>query len=333
MVNLLTAWDTFSKSDRQRRKKPKVLIGSFSTTYFEQMNWRDSLFTVSSPTGLGYWLASNFVALPQKFAPSAAVRARNKARASLRETGVNFANMLGEYKQTTSMLARNAHTLHGMIRKLKRKAPAVIFQPRKHWTKASADAWLEFTYGVKPLAQDLYDSYATWSKGSPGKPAYQRTKSTSRGSMHGIKTSGVGTTRVVESWTCARYDQVVAYVTMKNGGLSAAAGQFGLTNPASLVWELTTLSFVVDWFVNVGEVLGSLDNPLYLSEGITYCAGRMERNTQTVVHRRGITSLEYSYKGRVEFGSLGSTAELVYNPSVGIQRALSAVALLRQSAR
>jgi hypothetical protein len=32
----------------------------------------------------------------------------------------------------------------------------------------------------------------------------------------------------------------------------------GLTNPASWVWEAIPFSFVVDWFANVGQVLGSI---------------------------------------------------------------------------
>lgn len=334
-VTLLTHLETYQKSDRQRRRKPKgpALATAFAATMYDSFVWRDSLYTQSGALGVSYHLASNFVALPRKYAPSAAAQARNKARAQLRETGVNFANMLGEYKATTNMFVRNAQTLYGMIRKVKRRYPAVIYQPRKRWDKAAADAWLEFTYGVKPLAQDLYDSYATWRDGSKGKPLIQRVQVSAHASSVGSTSKGTGLTNVTESWSLSRSDRVTAYAVMSNGGLSAALGQFGLTNPASLAWELTTMSFVVDWFVNVGEVLGSLDNPLYMANGITHCAGRAERNFQNVTHRRGMSTIEHSYKGRTGYGPIGSVAELVYNPSVGVQRALSAVALLRQFRR
>jgi hypothetical protein len=35
------------------------------------------------------------------------------------------------------------------------------------------------------------------------------------------------------------------------------ASQLGFVNPAAIAWELVPFSFVVDWFVNVGEFLNN----------------------------------------------------------------------------
>jgi len=35
------------------------------------------------------------------------------------------------------------------------------------------------------------------------------------------------------------------------------ASQLGFVNPVSVAWQLVPFSFVVDWFVNVGQFIGS----------------------------------------------------------------------------
>lgn len=51
----------------------------------------------------------------------------------------------------------------------------------------------------------------------------------------------------------------------------STAQQLGLTNPAQLAWELVPFSFVVDWFIPVGDFFAQLDATLGWSyRGGTY---------------------------------------------------------------
>lgn len=50
--------------------------------------------------------------------------------------------------------------------------------------------------------------------------------------------------------------QHIADVRVTNPNLLLAS-RLGLTNPASIAWELVPFSFVVDWFGTVGEFLAS----------------------------------------------------------------------------
>lgn len=42
----------------------------------------------------------------------------------------------------------------------------------------------------------------------------------------------------------------------------ATLAQLGITNPAELIWELVPYSFVIDWFVPVGNYLSAFDAAL-----------------------------------------------------------------------
>lgn len=49
--------------------------------------------------------------------------------------------------------------------------------------------------------------------------------------------------------------------------------QLGITNPLEIAWELTTLSFVVDWFLPIGNYLGALD----AARGYSFIAGTVSK--------------------------------------------------------
>lgn len=51
---------------------------------------------------------------------------------------------------------------------------------------------------------------------------------------------------------------VVLYYAPQNAAL-ASLSKLGLANPAEVVWELVPFSFVLDWFLPVGDWLSTLD--------------------------------------------------------------------------
>ena len=108
----------------------------------------------------------------------------------------------------------------------------------------------------------------------------------------------------------------------------------------SSAWELTTLSFVIDWFLPIGNFLAGLTAPL----GTTFARGFVDKvfeaDIMSAYVRGGIDNL---FKGSPEhaswkyFGferevlSVVPDARLVFGTGLSsINRALSAVALLRQ---
>lgn len=114
--------------------------------------------------------------------------------------------------------------------------------------------WLAYQYAVKPAITD-----ATKIINDNILLPYGQTHR-----IIGKATRSVNIGYPVNDYT--RHDQVhpwsyrlQADVTMDNPSLYKAS-QTGLTNPFALAYELIPFSFVVDWFVNVGDIINSIDD-------------------------------------------------------------------------
>lgn len=117
-------------------------------------------------------------------------------------------------------------------------------------------AWLTYSYGVKPLVQDVYNGIDIITR----KPENRFWPKPGKGYDERILT---------ESYTYTTNTFVKLRERMrvqaKCGGIVVitnpnvfALSSLGLTNPVAWAWELIPFSFVVDWFVNVGDVLSSM---------------------------------------------------------------------------
>lgn len=213
-----------------------------------------------------------------------------KAYAEFRDKAVNFGPNLAvdiaEGRQTVTMIAKNAAQLLSFGRNLRAlNFPAALhalgFETisshtlRRTWqatvrregidrrvrlkrqAKSFADNYLQVHFGWEPLVKDIYQgleslttiNYIDMPKHVVGKAITRNTV------VHSAPTISKGT-----------FGQTVGYpwFKVKLGGdvwvdnpNSLLLNQWGLVNPAVVLWELVPFSFVVDWFVNVGSVLQS----------------------------------------------------------------------------
>jgi hypothetical protein len=121
--------------------------------------------------------------------------------------------------------------------------------------KAFADNFLEWHFGWEPMVQDIHSACDTMSKadfgtrkirGSSSTPfSWQSYDSGSNGDYH--EQFVAGTIRV----------KMGGKVRITNES-AFLASQMGLINPLTVAWDLVPFSFVVDWFANVGQVLGAV---------------------------------------------------------------------------
>jgi hypothetical protein len=123
-----------------------------------------------------------------------------------------------------------------------------IIKPRD---KRVADRWLELHFGWSPLIQDIYDACSVLSEPPPPRPIrVKRAKEYNYFVPEGLWTPS-DTGNRVKIHVCA-------------GGVSRTSSpnlelfnRLGLINPASVAWEVVPFSFLVDWFVPVGDYLNS----------------------------------------------------------------------------
>lgn len=131
------------------------------------------------------------------------------------------------------------------------KVHMMKFGPFKEMIRSLGGGWLLYSYGVKPLMDDLKTAMEVLTSEVPTKRSKASAKAKaeyyqSRDEMGGFTkyTGSVGT-------VCG------GTITIQNHDLYLAT-QLGLTNPVSWLLEGIPFSFVVDWFSNLSDVVNSM---------------------------------------------------------------------------
>lgn len=207
----------------------------------------------------------------------------------------------------------------------------------------ASSTWLEYSYGWKPLLSDVYTQAENLAE-------YMTEKAldpirTVRASAKTEKVSSYVTQYSYGNWKVRTdtYDRKRGQIVInyKLAEQPSAANVFGITNPLLVAWELVPFSFVVDWFLPVGNMLENLTatNGLIFHSG-TYSIRTEAGITCTMlpgITAGGVSCGEASGKS-VDSGTAKSRTVLSTFPSVTLPRfkdprsfshAASAIALLQ----
>lgn len=239
---------------------------------------------------------------------------------ALRNSSFNAAQAIAERKQTADLFtstAKKVASAFGSLRKgnFVRAAQDLGVIPKKRagrrfnkdfpidQAKAVGNAWLELQYGWKPLLADVYGSMETLARANNPATGNANTifkKMSGRAKRiespyvrtdHLAGQSGPrGVWLTIASATVECYVRYGVTYSVSSPALTSLAS-VGITNPALLAWELLPYSFVVDWFLPIGNYLGSLDatNGLVFQDGYVTV---MRKYNGTVS-----SSKSYSYNG------------------------------------
>lgn len=181
---------------------------------------------------------------------------------------VDVFTTLAEAKSTFSMLS-NAFTSLCTLYRAVRKADVKQIKRFKfkqslsrNWRKKTAqNRWLEMQYGWSPLFSDLKKAMEELSS-LPDAPILKFVKSSKFESSDGIR-GGV---------TILRRKQVLktaCYYALTNRDNRNAAQWNLASNPLLTAWELVPYSFVVDWFIPIGDFIAQYS----ATDGLTFISG------------------------------------------------------------
>lgn len=126
--------------------------------------------------------------------------------------------------------------------------------------KDFSSAWLELQYGWLPLLSDVHEAGLAWNQANADLTSnWESSTQTSRSkeTVDAVHNSLSGSSTKSEF----RHLKVLR---ARYSSTSHSALTLGLTDPASVIWELTPWSFVADWFIPIGSYLEALNNaPLW----------------------------------------------------------------------
>lgn len=264
-----------------------------------------------------------------------------KLREAVAGSDFNAGVFLGEGREALSMITNAATRIAKALRAVKKgnfpqAAEFLTKGTTRHLgsRKVIANNWLELQYGWLPLLKD--------AEGGAQFLAHHMSVPL----QHVVKVSVKAGGSVSNSWSHATIDKSHVYqrkrikCILKEKDVIALSG---LTDPLSVAWELVPYSFVVDWFIPIGNYLAARG----LSQSLS---GTFVTSTKFYRKAEGFTIMPGSAKwwevdGRqksqkleiISFERSISTTLAVPQPSVkslaqifSWKRAANAIALLSQ---
>lgn len=264
-----------------------------------------------------------------------------KLREAVAGSDFNAGVFLGEGREALSMITNAATRIAKALRAVKKgnfpqAAEFLTKGTTRHLgsRKVTANNWLELQYGWLPLLKD--------AEGGAQFLAHQMSVPL----QHVVKVSVLAGGRVSNSWSHGQISTSYAYqrkrikCILKEKDVIALSG---LTDPLSVAWELVPYSFVVDWFIPIGNYLAARGLSQSLS-GTFVTSTKFYRKAEGFIIKPG-SAKWWETDGRqmsqkleiISFERSISTTLAVPRPSVkplsqvfSWKRAANAVALLSQ---
>lgn len=222
----------------------------------------------------------------------------NKTVRLIEETARKMANLivhakrLGTYKGAVKILGKTFKTT-----------------PRERLADTSSKKWLEWRYGWGPLMMDISGTLQAISSGDFAQP---------RKMVRSTQTDTNSLIRVIPGWTSGNLHvslgewslgvteslvrEIRAYVMYEAGLKYQSMRAFGIESFPSTAWELLPWSFVIDWFIPVGDWLEAVEPKVgikYLMTG--YSDVRTHSAKRTVLAYRNLSADPHQWREAVPY--------------------------------
>lgn len=301
------------------------------------------------PSGSGIYSAELYGSMS---APSARLKQSlyNRAYARMREKvqdGSTLGTTIAEGRESLELIAQRGASILKAVKRLKRGDPRgfayELSVPQhhrrngkystKHWLSGH---WLEYWLGVAPTIADVEKSIEVLGRD------HNRATRVKTAAFESYKTvSGALTPHIWPPYIRAEgkaMEGIYVQVRVDNPNTYLAA-QLGLLNPVAIAWELVPLSFVANWFYDVGSFLNSMDTfyGLSIEDGgrfskFEYSGSEIAdtwNSTGTAFERQTASFNGYSFR-RVAGNSFQLPRPVLELPHLSWSRAATSISLLTQ---
>lgn len=197
---------------------------------------------------------------------------------------VDFLTSVAEAAPTYSMLANAAKDLFDLFRKVRKadlkgvkrllKGRNIKHSLQRKWkNKTAENRWLELQYGWLPLIGDITTVLEEFADGKPTPPLYKvvMNKKLSQEELLGFSYIPSPYNNIVsnEVHSFSGFYSTKCYYTVADETLRTKA-QWNLgNNPLLTAWELVPYSFVVDWFIPIGDFIAQAT----ATDGLKFVSG------------------------------------------------------------
>ncbi len=337
-------------------KKPKPL--PVTTTYSTTQGWQSTAkynTTVTgrpaTPSNSRKYIGTPTAGLYNGESLSHDMGNLNEAITKLRSAVLNGnwdgGVFLGELKQTTNICVDSVLALAdliGSIRKARKGKWTASWRGVERSAKSLGALWLTYRYGWMPLIHDMKDATEVLSKKLSVYDQRCFVKSPkvtcSSSFVRDLAPGSAEVRRDTKIWFKTWFSPPASYSSLA----ARFASQLGLDAPLTVAWELVPFSFVVDWFIGVGEYLEALNKP----SGFTFynCENNYFTREVVIINPNGVkvypTSIVFNE------GSTCTRDTIMYNrfpsgypnprvpsfdPSLNPKRVADALALLAGNSR
>lgn len=265
---------------------------------------------------------------------------------NIRKRGIEgLAKTLGSIAYGIDTLDRNSRRRVRRRRNGRRPGRDIRFDDSTEWYQKrarklaewAASKRLEYVYGWQPLARTLVDLGKEFC--DPKEPPVINL--VARGFDRNRFVNDVASSEK-RSYNVSYRCEIEAVFGPSANSMVDLLSRITSLNPASIVWELTPFSFVVDWFVDIGGWLRSTETAM--THGNRFIKGRISQSYRSIgTYEDGLNTkteqrLHKAYTKKVCFkrsllGSYPLPKMPTFNPSIGDSRKLTAAALLMVNAR
>lgn len=214
-------------------------------------------------------------------------QATSKVYAKLNDQKVHLAQVVAERAQTVSLISditRRVASLVTSPRKLLKKIAGM--SGRAEGSTLSND-YLALKFGVEPLLSDIWGAAEALAK-----ITHQQSdtvvirsvteQSATRDTFDVLDDAPRGTWYRTKKYvkTTVKVSYVIEYSI--NNVYASTLQSLGLINPAEVGWELVPWSFVVDWFIPIGNFINSITSDV----GLSFKSGTKTVSIKTTQHTR-----------------------------------------------